>query len=104
MQKSDFLSVPVEHLDIKTVNVAPLIEMMSKTAFQARNLARAAQIVDSMVADPETTIILTLAGSIISAGQKQVVIDLMRSNMVDVIVSTGANLVDQDFFEALGFR
>lgn len=104
MQKSDFLKAPVEHLDIKTVNVVPLLDMMSKTAFQARNLARAAQIVDSMVADSETTIILTLAGSLISAGQKQIVIDLMRANAIDVIVSTGANLVDQDFFEALGFR
>src|SRR5579864_5307793 len=104
MQKSDFLKTPIEHFNIKTVNVIPLIDMMSKTAFQARNLARAAQIVDTMVADPDATIILTLAGSIISAGQKQIVIDLMRANMVDVIVSTGANLIDQDFFEALGFR
>src|SRR5215813_8252870 len=104
MQKSDFLKAPVEHLDIKSVNVVPLIDMMGKTAFQARNLARAAQIAEAMVADSEATIILTLAGSLISAGQKQIVIDLMRANMVDVIVSTGANLVDQDFFEALGFR
>ncbi len=103
MQKSDLLTVPVEHLDIKLVNVVPLIEMMDKTAFQARNLARAAQIADEMVADPEATIILTLAGSLISAGQKQVILDLMRINAIDAIVSTGANVVDQDFFEALGF-
>ncbi len=104
MQKSDWLAVPVEHLDIKVVNVVPLVEMMGKTAFQARNLARAAQIADEMVADPEATIILTLAGSLISAGQKQIILDLMRINAVDAIVSTGANIVDQDFFEALGFR
>jgi len=104
MQKSDFLKAPVEHLDIKSINVVPLVDMMSKTAFQARNLARAAQILETMVEDTETTIILTLAGSLISAGQKQIVIDLMRANVVDVIVSTGANIVDQDFFEALGFR
>jgi deoxyhypusine synthase len=29
---------------------------------------------------------------------------MIRCNMVDCIVSTGANIVDQDFFEALGFR
>ena len=104
MQKSDWLAVPVEHLDIKVVNVVPLVEMMGKTAFQARNLARAAQIADEMVADPEATIILTLAGSLISAGQKQIILDLMRINAIDAIVSTGANIVDQDFFEALGFR
>src|SRR5260221_12963179 len=104
MQKSDLLTVPVEHLDIKVVNVVPLIEMMDKTAFQARNLARAAHIADEMVADPEATIILTLAGSLISAGQKQVILDLMRINAVDALVSTGANIVDQDCFQALGFR
>ena len=29
---------------------------------------------------------------------------MVRNHMVDAIVSTGANIVDQDFFEALGFR
>ncbi len=104
MQKSDLLNLPVEHLDIKTLNVVPLLEMMSKTGFQARNLARAAFIADAMVADPAASVILTLAGSLISAGQKLVVLDLMRVNAIDAIVSTGANIVDQDFFEELGFR
>jgi len=35
---------------------------------------------------------------------KQVIVDLVKNNMVDSIVSTGANIVDQDFFEALGFK
>jgi deoxyhypusine synthase len=104
VDKSELLAVAVEHLDIKVVNVVPLIEMMGKTAFQARNLARAAAIADEMVADPEATVILTLAGSLISAGQKGIILDLMRVNAIDAIVSTGANIVDQDFFEALGFK
>ncbi|NWF79637.1 MAG: deoxyhypusine synthase [Chloroflexi bacterium] len=104
MNKGSLLQTTVEHLDIKAVNVVPLVEMMVRTAFQARNLARAAQIADAMVADPQATVILTLAGSLISAGQKGVILDLLRCNAVDVIVSTGANIVDQDFFEALGFR
>jgi deoxyhypusine synthase len=104
MNKRDYLKETVEHIDIKAVNVVPLIEQMAKTAFQARNLARAAQIFDEMISDPDCGIILTLAGSLVSAGQKQVVLDLIENNMVDAIVSTGANIVDQDFFEALGFR
>ena len=104
MNKTDLLQTTVNHYDIKTVNVVPMIDMMEKTAFQARNLARAAKIVDEMVGDKDCGIILTLAGSLISAGQKGIVLDMMRSNMVDTIVSTGANIVDQDFFEALGFR
>ena len=77
---------------------------MRQMAFSARDLARAADIYQTMLRDEQCSIILCLAGSLISAGLKKVVTDLLRCNMVDCIVSTGANIVDQDFFEALGFR
>ncbi len=102
--KEELLSAPVRHIDIKQLNIVPLIDQMSDTAFQARNLARAASILDLMQQDKKCAVILTLAGSLISAGLKQVIIDMIDNNMVDAIVSTGANIVDQDFFEALGFR
>jgi deoxyhypusine synthase len=73
-------------------------------AFSARDLSRAADIYDRMLRDNECGIILCLAGSLISAGLKKIFVDLIRNNMVDAIVSTGANIVDQDFFEGLGFR
>jgi deoxyhypusine synthase len=73
-------------------------------AYSARDLARAADIADRMTRDPDCGIILCLAGSLISAGLKRVFADAIRFNMVDAIVSTGANMVDQDFFEALGFK
>ena len=57
-----------------------------------------------MLADKDCTIILCLAGSLISAGLKKAIQTLVRDNMVDAIVSTGANIVDQDFFEGLGFK
>jgi deoxyhypusine synthase len=47
---------------------------------------------------------LTIAGSTSAAGCMRVYVDLVRNNMVDVIVATGAAIVDMDFFEALGFR
>src|SRR5712671_6483567 len=103
-KKSDLLVEVVEHIDIKKHNVVPLVEAMSKMAFSARDLGRAAQIYDVMLCDKDCAIILCLAGSIFSAGLKQVVVDLIEHNMVDAIVSTGANIVDQDFFEALGFK
>lgn len=102
--KQDFLRATIEHLDIKRYDVVPMVEAMEKMAFQARNLSRAAKIYDMMLADKECAIILTLAGSLISAGLKQIIIDLVEHNMADVIVATGANIVDQDFFEALGFK
>ena len=103
-KKSDLLVEIVEHIDIKEHNVVPLVEAMSKMAFSARDLGRAAQIYDAMLRDKDCAIILCLAGSIFSAGLKNVIVDLVRHNMVDAIVSTGAIIVDQDFFEALGFK
>ena len=102
--KQQHLHTVVEHLDITRVNVVPLVDMMGQTAFSARDLARAGRILDMMVRDEACGIILTLAGSVVSAGQRRVIVDLLKANMVDAIVSTGANIVDQDFFEALGFR
>ena len=103
-RKAELLQKTIQHIDISQHNVVSMVEAMENMAFQARNLARGAKIFNMMQADKECTVYLTLAGSLISAGLKKVVVDLLKNNMVDVIVSTGANIVDQDFFEALGFK
>ena len=76
-KKSDLLVEVVEHIDIKEHNVVPLVEAMSKMAFSARDLGRAAHIYDQMLQEDDCAIILCLAGSLISAGLKQVVVDLV---------------------------
>ncbi|KAF0152754.1 MAG: deoxyhypusine synthase-like protein [Ignavibacteria bacterium] len=102
--KQDYLKEVIKHIDIKEHNVIKLVDSMEAMAFSARDLNRAAQIYDMMLKDKDCAIILTLAGSLFSAGLKKVVFDLVNNNMVDAIVSTGAIMVDQDFFEALGFK
>jgi deoxyhypusine synthase len=102
--KKELLSNPVQHIDIKQFNVVPMVDAMASMAYSSRDLARAASIYDMMLRDTDCGVILCIAGSMISAGLKQVIIDMIRNNMVDAIVSTGANIVDQDFFEALGFK
>lgn len=102
--KQDLLQDRIQQIDLTQLNPVPLIEAMSKMAFSARDTARAADIYDRMLRDTDCGVILCLAGSLISAGLQKVFIDLIRNNMVDAIVSTGANIVDQDFFEALGFN
>ncbi len=103
-EKKDFLKETIQHIDIKEFNIVPFVESMEKMAFSARDLNRAARIYDRMLNDNDCSIILTLAGSLFSAGLKKIVYDLITNNMVDAIVSTGAIIVDQDFFEALGFK
>lgn len=104
MNKKELLSRTVQHIDITAFNPVTMVDAMGEMAFQARNLSRAAQIYDRMLADKDCTVYLTLAGSLISAGLKKTIVELIQNNMVDAIVSTGANIVDQDFFEALGFK
>ena len=85
-------------------NVVQLVDAMENMAFTARDLNRASNIYDMMIKDKNCGIILTLAGSLFSAGLKKIVHDMIMNNMVDAVVSTGAIIVDQDFFEALGFK
>jgi len=102
--KKELLKSPIQHLDLKQHNVVPLVDAMHSMAYSARDTARAANIYDMMLRDTDCGVILCLAGSLISAGLQKIFVDLIRNNMVDAIVSTGANIVDQDFFEALGFN
>src|ERR1700735_4269858 len=109
--KKQLLDRPIQHLDIKQHNVVPLVDAMQHMAYSARDTARPARsprpppsIYDMRLRDTDGGVILCLAGSLISAGLQKIFVDLIRNNMVDAIVSTGANIVDQDFFEALGFN
>ena len=104
MKKKDFLKEIVKHIDIKSFDASPIISAMSDMSFTARDTARAAEILNKMINDPECTIILTIAGSTSAAGCMQIYVDMVKNNMVDAIVATGAAIVDMDFFEALGFK
>ena len=77
---------------------------MSKMSFTSRDTARAAGIYNEMLADKDCSIFLTLAGSTSAGGCMSLYADLVKNNMVDAIVATGASIIDMDFFEALGFK
>ena len=104
MEKKDFLKDCVKHIDIKSFDSTEIIEAMRDMSFTARDTARAADILNRMITDDECTIILCIAGSTSAAGCMQIYADMVRHNMVDAVVATGAAIVDMDFFEALGFR
>lgn len=102
--KSAILKTEVKHINIAKIDPTEIIEAMSKMSFSSRDLARASKIYAKMLGDKSCTVVLTLAGSTSSAGCMQVYADLIKYNMVDVVVATGASIVDMDFFEALGFK
>ncbi len=102
--KKDFLREPVEHVDFTSFDSTPVIDAMRKMSFTSRETARAADILDKMIRDPECTIFLTVAGSTGAAGCLDLFAKMVECNMVDAVVATGAAIVDMDFFEAIGFR
>jgi len=102
--KKTFLEKPVEHIDITTFDSRNIIKSMDKMSFTSRDTAKATNIFNEMLADKNCTIFLTLAGSTSAAGCMKIYSDMIKYNMVDVIVATGASIIDMDFFEALGFR
>ena len=102
--KKKLLSNPVEHIDIKSFDARNIIDGMSKMSFTSRDTARAAGIYNEMLADKDCSIFLTLAGSTSAGGCMDLYTDLVKNNMIDAIVATGASIIDMDFFEALGFK
>ena len=104
MKKKDYLKNVVQHIDITSLHAGHIIDAMRNMSFSARELANAADIYDRMLGDHDCAIILTIAGSTSAAGCMQVYSDLVKYNMVDAVVATGASIVDMDFFEALGFK
>jgi deoxyhypusine synthase len=102
-KKAELLHRTIKHVDITAHDPRPLIAAYQEMSFSARELGRACEIYERMLQDDDCTIILTVAGSSSAAGCMRLYVDLLRHNMVDIVVATGASVVDMDFFEALGF-
>jgi len=101
--KNKYLKEPIVTIDLEKIQtISELLKAFNRTSFQSRTLARCADIYTAMLEDPSRpTVFLGLAGAMVPAGMKGVVSTMVRRNIVDVIVSTGAN-VYHDIVEALG--
>jgi deoxyhypusine synthase len=102
--KKELLRESIKHIDIKKIDGKQIIDAYRGMSFSSRDAARAADIFNMNLADKSASVWLTLAGSTSAGGCMQVYADMVRCNMVDVIVATGASIVDMDFFEALGYK
>lgn len=102
--KSSFLRQPVEPLDLtKIQTVYDLLRSFQHTSFQSRNLYKCFEVFQKMVSDPTCVIFLGLSGAMVPGGMRRVIRDMMEFKMVDVLVSTGANIF-HDLFESFGYR
>ncbi len=103
-RKQELLGTQVEHIDIRSFDARPIVDAMKKMSFSSRDLGRATDIYNQMLADPDCSVVLVIAGSTSAGGCMDLYAELVRNNMVDAIVATGASIVDMDFFEALGHK
>ena len=102
--KKSFLDKEIKHIDITSFDSRKIIESMGKMSFASRDTANAARIFNEMIKDKKCSIFLTIAGSTSAAGCMKIYSDLVKYNMVDAIIATGASIIDMDLFEALGFK
>ncbi|MEA2032704.1 MAG: deoxyhypusine synthase [Euryarchaeota archaeon] len=82
------------------MSVDDLVRAFGGCAFGAGRLAIAADIYEEMQTE-ETTKFIGIAGALVPAGMRNVIAEMVREREVDVVVTTGANLV-HDIIEALG--
>ena len=98
------LKKTVDHIDITKYDVTDLVHELRSTSFTSREIYNACQLYKQMLEEEELIVILTIAGSTQAAGCLKLYRDLVRFNMVDAIVATGASIIDMDLFEGLGNR
>lgn len=83
-----------------TSEVAALLEGLERCSFQGRNLGRAYLVTRRML-EEAGVIFMGVAGAMVPAGMRTVIVRLIEGGFIDVLVTTGANLF-HDAYEILG--
>ena len=100
--REEFHHDPIEHARVRGgMTVGALADEYGKAGFGAVDLHEAIDIYAEMLADDDVSIFVGLAGAMVPAGMRQLVVDLIRDGHVDALVTTGANLT-HDAIEAIG--
>ncbi len=95
------LQKPIKQIRLESdMTVNQLIGEMKGAAFGAGRLAEAVDIYEEMLRDDGTKF-FGFAGAMVPAGMRQIVVDLIKDQQIDVLVTTGANIV-HDLIEAFG--
>ena len=103
--KKKILSLPVEHVNVGSGSrISDLVGSFKNSSIQARNIYKCANVFRKMLQDKtQPTIYLGLAGPLIAAGLRDIIRNMIKLKMVDVVVSTGA-IIYQDIYQARGFK
>ncbi len=94
--------VPIYPLDLDKIRtIDDLVRALGQTAYTARQIGDAADVLETMARDKDCKVVLTLSGALTVGKMGLVICDLIESGIVKVIVSTGA-LMAHGLVEATG--
>jgi deoxyhypusine synthase len=86
------------------MSVLDLIEQMGKSGvLGAGRMYRATKLLAETLEDDDTTVFLSVAGPLVPGGLRKIIRDMIENDMVDVLVTSGANIT-HDLLEAFGGR
>ena len=93
---------PIFPLDLSRINtIDDLVRAMGQTAYTARQIGDAADVLEAMARDKDCFIVMTLSGALTVGKMGLVFCDLVDAGIVKAIVSTGA-LMAHGLVEATG--
>src|SRR5262249_49210458 len=93
---------PIFPLDLsKCQTIDDLVRAMGDTAYTARQVGDAADVLEAMARDKDCFVVMTLAGALTVGKMGLIFCDLIESGVVKAIVSTGA-LMAHGLVEATG--
>jgi len=93
---------PIYPLDLARIqSIDDLVRAMGQTAFTARQIGDAADVVEAMARDKGCFVVMTLSGAMTVGKMGLIFCDLVESGIVKAIVSTGA-LMAHGLVEATG--
>jgi deoxyhypusine synthase len=104
-KKEDYLSRKIVPFEIKKGDtILDLLVKLQDCGFQGRNLGRALEILYKMVSNDRILTVFTLSGAMVPAGMGEIICTLMEYQLIDVLVSTGANVIHDlvDTFSDVG--
>jgi len=102
VKRREFLNRKIKHIDLEKIeNISNLLDAFQNSSFQSRNLGTCSEVFKKMLKDKDVTIFLGLSGALVPAGMKKIICQMINHRLIDVLVSTGANL-SHDFYESMG--
>jgi deoxyhypusine synthase len=99
----DVCKLKIDHMKINgSMSVLELIDEMGRSGvLGAGRMFRATQLLSEIIEDDETTVFLSIAGPLVPGGLRKIIRDMIDQGMVDVLITSGANIT-HDLLEAFG--